>query len=360
MLGGPAPRPAPARPGPAAARRPRAPERPADAPAPAGDEPPLRARAAARARPRAGAARRDAARRGAGGARPGPARSSGSGPPGGSTKRWRRLRRPQRLEPGGRQHRRGVAGKVGDGAKRHLARGTLLDRRPQVVQGHRQAKAGGDLEVGRVRRIAPEHALRDPVVHPLELARERRHVGADRLVVGAVHPGGGGDDRRGGPDGEPDRHPELGALGVAAKRRAIALQRVPEDPAHGRLEDLVAPALGLLDRDPLVGVRRIERRLGADAVELAGDLARARSASCRRSSATARCSRESAGPAGRRARSPASGRRACTGFPSAPASAARPSRDASRVSRRASPRGLCHGARSYAASALGWVAGAAG
>ena len=252
-----------------------------------------------------------------------------------------------------------MAGKVGDGAQRHLTCGTLLDRRPQVVQRHRQAKAGGDLEVGRVRRIAPEHALRDPVVHPLELARECRQVGADRLVIGAVHSGGGGDDRCGGPDGEPDRHPEPGALGVAAKRRAIALQRVPEDPAHGRLEDLVAPALGLLDRDPLVGVRRIERRLGADAVELAPDLARARQLPPVDLQATARCSRGSAGRAGRRARSPASGRRACRGFPSAPASAVRPSRDASRVSRRASPRGLGHGASilRHGAGSLGSVAG---
>ena len=80
-----------------------------------------------------------------------------------------------------------MAGKVGDGAQRHLPGGTLLDHRPQVVQGHRQAKAGGDLEVGRVRRIAPEHALGDPVVHLVELAGKRREVGADRLVVGAVH-----------------------------------------------------------------------------------------------------------------------------------------------------------------------------
>ena len=46
-----------------------------------------------------------------------------------------------------------------------------------------------------------------------------REVGAHRLVVGAVHAVRGGDDRRRGLHGEPDRNPEPGALRVARERR---------------------------------------------------------------------------------------------------------------------------------------------
>ena len=52
--------------------------------------------------------------------------------------------------------------------------------------------------------------------------------------------------------------PELGAFRVAAQRRLVALDRPPEDLAHRGLQLLVAEALGLLDRRPLLGVGREE------------------------------------------------------------------------------------------------------
>ena len=210
---------------------------------------------------------------GAGGARARPGGRAG-GPSEERARRSPLAAARKRLEPGGGSTGGAWPGKSG------MARSAICPAGRSSIAGRRSSSVIARRRLAAIWRSAafggspPEHALRDPVVHPLELARERRQVGADRLVVGAVHSSGGGDDRCGGPDGEPDRHPELGALGVAAKRRAIALQRVPEDPAHGRLKDLVAPALGVLDRDPLVGVGRIERRLGSDAVELAPDLAR--------------------------------------------------------------------------------------
>ena len=81
-----------------------------------------------------------------------------------------------------------------------------------------------------------------------------------------------GDDRRRGLNREADRDAEPGALGVAAKRCAVLAQRPPEDLAHRMLEVLVAEPLGLLDRDPLGGVRGKQRRVGHELVELAGDL----------------------------------------------------------------------------------------
>ena len=77
-------------------------------------------------------------------------------------------------------------GKSGDDAKRQLARGPRLDRRAQIVEAHQQAQARGDLDVGGVRLLAAEHAVGDPGVDLVEGARQRREVGADRLVGRAV------------------------------------------------------------------------------------------------------------------------------------------------------------------------------
>ncbi len=86
----------------------------------------------------------------------------------------------------------------------------------------------------------------------------------------------GGDDGRGRRDGHPVRDADLRAVEVGAKRRAVALDRVPEDPPDSVLEDLVAPALRVLDLDALRRVGGEERRVGLDLVERLRDLARAR------------------------------------------------------------------------------------
>ncbi len=58
-------------------------------------------------------------------------------------------------------------------------------------------------------------------------------------------------------------------------RRGIALDPVPERPPGEGLQDLISPALGLLDRGAALGVAGKKRRLGSKPVELARDLDRA-------------------------------------------------------------------------------------
>ena len=153
--------------------------------------------------------------------------------------------------------------------------GRALDRRAHVVEAHHQAKAGSDLEVGRVRRLCPEHALGDPVVDPLQPPGEGRKVSSHRLVVGAVHAVRGRDDRRRGLDGKPDRHPEPGAFGVARQRRAVALQDVPADAAAAGC------SISSPQRSASLTVTRsscslgIEGRVGAQPIELFRDRPRA-------------------------------------------------------------------------------------
>ena len=74
----------------------------------------------------------------------------------------------ERVEPGGGEDRRGVAGVVGDDPLRELGGGAALDRRAEVGHGHHQADAGGDLEVGGVRLGAADRAGGDQLVDPVE------------------------------------------------------------------------------------------------------------------------------------------------------------------------------------------------
>jgi hypothetical protein len=57
----------------------------------------------------------------------------------------------------------------------------------------------------------------------------------------------------GGPHGESDRHSQPGTLGTAREGQPVSLQRVPEDAPDRGLEDLLAPALGVLDRHAPLG-----------------------------------------------------------------------------------------------------------
>src|SRR4051794_4602565 len=91
---------------------------------------------------------------------------------------------PEGLEPLGRKHRRKLPGELGNEPHRELARRALLDRRPQIVEGHRQPEGGGDLEVGGVRLVSAHDAVLDPAVDPIEVTRQRREVGPDVLVAG--------------------------------------------------------------------------------------------------------------------------------------------------------------------------------
>src|SRR3954447_17861011 len=177
-------------------------------------------------------------------------------------------------EPCRRKDRRRLTGEVGDGAHRELPGRPGGDGRAEVVEGHRQVDAGADLEVGGVRWIRAQHALGDPVVNSLEPPGERGEVVADGLVVGPVHAGRRGHDGSRGLDGETYWDPEPGALGIARERGAVSLERVPQDPPHGRLEHLLAPPLGVLHRDATLLLGRIEGRVRSDRVELAGDCSR--------------------------------------------------------------------------------------
>ena len=160
-----------------------------------------------------------------------------------------------------------MPGKSGHQALRELTGRARLDRRAQVVQGHRQAERGCDLEVGCVGRVAAKNAAFDPVVDAVEPSREGGEVSLDRVVRYVVDPDLGGDDRRGGCDGHAVGDTDLRAVEVRAERLAVALDRVPEDAPDAVLEDLVAPPLGVLDLDALSGVRGEERRVGLDLVE---------------------------------------------------------------------------------------------
>ena len=109
--------------------------------------PPLRPRPAARARPGAGAPGRDPARR----------RARRARRPGSGSSRSGRSPRPRRLAAQRRRASRAGStggvwpGKSGTSRSASCAGGPVLDRRAQVVERHRQADAGGDLEVGGVR-----------------------------------------------------------------------------------------------------------------------------------------------------------------------------------------------------------------
>lgn len=86
------------------------------------------------------------------------------------------------LQPLSRQHRRGSARRVLDDLGRQPACRPVLDRRSEIVEAHGQAQARGDLQVGRVRGLAPEDAFLYPVVdfrrHPRQCGnaatRQRR------------------------------------------------------------------------------------------------------------------------------------------------------------------------------------------
>src|SRR5262249_29694997 len=72
---------------------------------------------------------------------------------------------PARLvEPVRRQHGGDSAGKVGNEALRQPAGGSRFHTRAQVVEGHQQADARGDLIVGGSGWLAAEHAVRDQSV----------------------------------------------------------------------------------------------------------------------------------------------------------------------------------------------------
>ena len=129
--------------------------------------------------------------------------------------------------------------------------------------------------VAGVQLIAAENACGDPVVDALEHPRECCEVGTDVVVCRLVEARRERDERLAGLHRETDRNAESCALGVGRERMAIAAQRVPEDAPRHALKVLVAPRLGRLD---LRAGRRIggeEGRVGLNAVELTGDLARA-------------------------------------------------------------------------------------
>jgi hypothetical protein len=75
---------------------------------------------------------------------------------------WQLPQATQRFEPVLRQNRWDPARVVGHNPKSQVARRAILDRRTEVVEAHRQPKAGGNLEVRGVQLFAADQAERIP------------------------------------------------------------------------------------------------------------------------------------------------------------------------------------------------------
>ena len=158
----------------------------------------------------------------------------------------------------------------------------------------------------------------------------------DVLVAGLVEAGRERHDRRRGRHRQADRDarawPPPSSCAAGPCRCLIVHQRIWR---IGCCRSLVAEALGLLDRGPLLGVGGEQRRLGHASGRARGRSGASPAPVRRRSSAPARSRRGSRGPAARPWRPPAAGRCACRGCPCARASAARRCWGARRGSRRA-------------------------
>src|SRR3954470_17345414 len=89
-------------------------------------------------------------------------------------------------EPFPWQNRMGSPWKILDDAGRQPSRRPVLDCRSEVVEAHGQAQARGNLQVGCVRGLASEDALRYPVVDALEHPRKGGDRAADILVRGSA------------------------------------------------------------------------------------------------------------------------------------------------------------------------------
>ena len=200
----------------------------------------------------------------------------------------RRRGRPQRLEPGGGQDRRDVARVVGDDAHRQLAGRPGLDRRRagrrSVISSRRLVAIWKSAAFSCSPPSTPS-AIQSSIrcEHP----GQRGEVGADVLVGRLVEARRQGDDRRRGLHREPDRDPEPGALGVAARAasgRAGARSRASAGP----------PAAGPRRPSARPARPRPGRRVGGEERRLRARAGRARGRS-----------RASPGPCARRSSAPA-------------------------------------------------------
>ena len=130
------------------------------------------------------------------------------------------------------------------------------EERAHVADREHEPRGRGDLQVGGVDRLAAEHAVAQPAVDAVEVAGQRAQVGAHGALVGAVEPALDRVDDRG-----QRAAPRARAAGSASRPGSSSWPRVhgerpPQQAPGHRLPDLVAPLLGALDRDALLGVGR--------------------------------------------------------------------------------------------------------
>ena len=142
-----------------------------------------------------------------------PASGSGAG-------RLRRLAAaPARPAAGSAAPRRGSPGTTRI-ASSPAGRAAIARRRSSRVISRRTLAPIWRSAAFGARRRAPRRRSSRRSAGASRAARRGRRA---RLVVGAVHAGRGGDDRRRRLHREPDRDAEPGALGIARQRRAVAL-----------------------------------------------------------------------------------------------------------------------------------------
>src|SRR3954453_6830498 len=144
-----------------------------------------------------------------------------------------------------------------------------VGRAVEVPNGEQGAYRGRDLEVSGVRYLAADHLPGDQLIDDVERRRHRGDRVADLLIAvdlvrhaasrRRVDPGG--EAGEGNADLLRDHHPRLGTV-----------NREPaDDSARDVLEDLIAPALGLLDPGAPLRIVWEQRRLGFDLLERARD-----------------------------------------------------------------------------------------
>ena len=179
----------------------------------------------------------------------------------------------ERLQPGRREARRGVAGEVGDEAAGEIAGRPALDERPQVVHRHQQRDARRDLQVGGVRRIAADRRRRrcsssTRSISPGSAARSAIAWAS----VGLVEARRELRDRRRGLRRHRRRAGRASRpRGSSGSARGPCSSRFQTSRRGHLLEHLVAPLLRLLDLRAGGGIGGEQRRLRHEAVELAGD-----------------------------------------------------------------------------------------
>ena len=179
----------------------------------------------------------------------------------------------QKGSPVLRAGRLGTAAVLGHECAGVPAGGAGVDVLAQLVEAQHQPHGRGDLEVGRVRALAADHAFGEQRVDAVELGRQRLQAPAGSLLGRAHLQRDGGSHHRDGLDDDMLGNTEQRAADERRHGLGVLAGCVAGELAHAVLEPVVGPGLGGLDRHAIRF--REERRLGHELLQRAGDPHRA-------------------------------------------------------------------------------------